>query len=745
MIRFLVGLLRHRGFRLVTVSSLGVLVFAGIAIAIYAYVAPENKLATGLVGSATGIALTLAALTFMTPFFSAGGSKQEELAKELSRLRADLLTECKSEISLSTGGEAYEVIPTSYHTLDIGLSRAKVIVDRSAGTENDLYELFVTQTISHRLVICGEPGAGKSVLLRQLQARFLGDPAFSQQLPIVLRMGSWDQRMDLRDWVAQQISNYRVPRQVAYELAGPETALLLLDGLDEMNSGEEENYTAETEAIKSLNTSGIYKIIVATRYETIPKVISSSGYLDNAIVVKIDPITPDEAIKIIHKEAQPSPQRTRLVDIISEEPDGDLAQVLSTKLYLRMATAGLREGSLDVSLLVVSQGDLPNEGVKSIQAQILKSIVDFAQLRPRPRRWRKNVKRYSTDQIYRWSRSLAQYLVDYGGTIVNNDRIPTNLLIPHRLWPIMGVKRGRVAVALLTTLLWLPLACTLPIILNKAVISDGSRLIMFAGVVAFTVLAWTVSIGSARPVRVELRRLFTYVGAVRLLIGCTSALLAMVFSKLYISGTFGVPYAAGAFLVFGLGLAAAVRPDVDLPTVTLVGTGCMLGIEPEAHAITMGTSASLQLIIGIAAGGISLGAAELAGSYAWNPEQAVPFTQKPKSDPYETLHTDIQTAILFAVIPGCLTFFAAWHTALFHASFLEALSLAVATSLAAGPGFLAVGWRRYVAMLLLSGRQLPLRLEAFMKWLHLSGILRQSASAYQFRHDALQKYFLSDR
>jgi hypothetical protein len=220
-------------------------------------------------------------------------------------------------------------------------------------------------------------------------------------------------------------------------------------------------------------------------------------------------------------------------------------------------------------------------------------------------------------------------------------------------------------------------------------------------------------------------------------------LLASLFGLLSASGNPTIPYSVGTLIVFGLGLATAVRPDINLVAATATGTSVVIALEPLAHRVTAGTQLQFEFIAGIAAGLLALAVGQSLGAKLWDPNQPLPFENIPNIEPYESLRLDVTTAMSLSVLGGILVFVASWRSPLFHAGFWLSIAFALSAALASGPGLLAVGWRRYAATLAYPRKRIPRKLKMFFEWALLAGIFRRSASAYQFRHDALQRHFLS--
>ena len=97
-----------------------------------------------------------------------------------------------------------------------------------------------------RLVILGEPGAGKSMLVLQLTLDLLDRRRPTDPVPLLLPVATWQPSQPLDDWIADRLSadNASLARPViaangstrslAREMVAQGRILPILDGLDEM-------------------------------------------------------------------------------------------------------------------------------------------------------------------------------------------------------------------------------------------------------------------------------------------------------------------------------------------------------------------------------------------------------------------------------------------------------------------------------------------------------------------------------
>jgi hypothetical protein len=103
--------------------------------------------------------------------------------------------------------------------------------------EKSILEIF--DGAGGKLLILGEPGAGKTILLLQLAKELAhrADRDREQPVPVVINLSSWaDGQRSLSKWIARQLATrYKITRKTAGRWIGEDSAVLLLDGLDEVS------------------------------------------------------------------------------------------------------------------------------------------------------------------------------------------------------------------------------------------------------------------------------------------------------------------------------------------------------------------------------------------------------------------------------------------------------------------------------------------------------------------------------
>jgi transcriptional regulator with XRE-family HTH domain len=128
-----------------------------------------------------------------------------------------------------------------------------------------IVELFDAK--NGELLVLGDPGAGKTMLLLELARALLARAAGNPQLPIpvVFNLSSWaPSRGALIDWVVDELNSaYDVPQRIAEEWLEADQVLPLLDGLDEVRA---EYRAACAEAINAFRGEhGLVHLAVCSR------------------------------------------------------------------------------------------------------------------------------------------------------------------------------------------------------------------------------------------------------------------------------------------------------------------------------------------------------------------------------------------------------------------------------------------------------------------------------------------------
>ncbi len=226
------------------------------------------------------------------------------------------------------------------------------------------------------LLLLGEPGAGKTILLLQLARELLerAQKDATQPIPVIFHLSSWAaSRTPLDEWLTEQVKlKYQVPERQAQEWISNDQLLPLLDGLDEVER------SARAECINAINTyrqeHGFLPLVICCRtgdYDQLPE------RLMLGTAVEIQPLT--------RTQIDDYAARGGLVAMKTALEDPGLRDLVSTPLMLNI-------------LSMVSQEDLA--ALPASRDVVLKHYIE--------RLLRKDIKQpYAPTQTRNWLGWLA--------------------------------------------------------------------------------------------------------------------------------------------------------------------------------------------------------------------------------------------------------------------------------------------------------------------------------------------------
>ena len=111
-------------------------------------------------------------------------------------------------------------------------------VESSSISEAQLLEVFTLPELSQQLLILGEPGSGKTIMLLELAQSLLqrAKTDESEPVPVLIDLSSWkDIEQPIFDWLLQELKEkYRISQDLAQRWIEANQLLPLLDGFDEV-------------------------------------------------------------------------------------------------------------------------------------------------------------------------------------------------------------------------------------------------------------------------------------------------------------------------------------------------------------------------------------------------------------------------------------------------------------------------------------------------------------------------------
>ncbi|MFF5480934.1 NACHT domain-containing protein [Streptomyces sp. NPDC012935] len=227
-----------------------------------------------------------------------------------------------------------------------------------AGQDAEIGQVFSERVPTRRLVILGEPGAGKSVLLIRLLQDLIARRNDSDPVPVLFSLASWDPRQSLKTWMADQLRRTypglaaEAPSSVALNhttgdrakdlatsLLNADLILPLLDGLDELPPAR------HAAALDTLNRTLPARQALVLTSRTIPyrTALTRPGTnirLNGAAIIQLLPLGAQTAASYLRRDAggPSAPAFDRWDSVISRlGTTTPVGQALATPLALFLA------------------------------------------------------------------------------------------------------------------------------------------------------------------------------------------------------------------------------------------------------------------------------------------------------------------------------------------------------------------------------------------------------------------------
>ena len=256
---------------------------------------------------------------------------------------------------------------------------------RAGGGRADLHAVYAGLG-SGRLVVVGEPGAGKSgaavllVLDALAHREGVGAPNRDRvPVPVLFTLHGWDPVAEpFENWLIGRLAGTypslfagRTGRRVAAGLLAGGRVSVVLDGLDEMSP------TLQPVALRALSDQARVRVVLLTRTT---ELVAAAGYLVDAAALELHPIDHLSAATYLERALDgPAPARwDSLLDHLRDNLDGPVVAALSTPLMLSLVRDTYRAGDDLTALLALATADRAD-----VEGHLLDRVLPAAYA-PRP-------------------------------------------------------------------------------------------------------------------------------------------------------------------------------------------------------------------------------------------------------------------------------------------------------------------------------------------------------------------------
>ncbi|MFI7541552.1 NACHT domain-containing protein [Actinoplanes sp. NPDC049599] len=282
------------------------------------------------------------------------------------------------------------------------------------GTYDRVAEVFDHPDSPRRLVVLGEPGAGKSMLVLRLTLELLQRRGEQDPVPVLLPVAGWDPAQPLDEWIATRLAtDHRFVagkvetsgggrRTLARELVARGMILPVLDGLDEI--GPARHSPALVAIASAAGTGGSFVLTSRTRaYE---RAVHDSSPLARTPVVELQPLTADDAARyLVDGTDQPRPRWDPVLAQLAANADTPLVQTLSTPLMIWLARVVYQHRGSDPGELLTAAWAQSRDGIEKHLLHRLVPAAYAAAIGGHPGRTPAEARK-----AQRWLTTLARHL-----------------------------------------------------------------------------------------------------------------------------------------------------------------------------------------------------------------------------------------------------------------------------------------------------------------------------------------------
>ncbi|NET35192.1 MAG: TIR domain-containing protein [Cyanothece sp. SIO1E1] len=270
------------------------------------------------------------------------------------------------------------------------------------------------------LLILGEPGAGKTITLLELARELVAraEQSIDHRIPVVLNLSSWQgEKQTMAEWLLTELNmEYQVPKAIGKTWIQEQQLLLLLDGLDEVQTVNRE---AGIAAINNFHQEYGSEIVVCSRLREY-EALSNRFNFQSAIYLRS--LTPEQIDRYLNSDRANLAAVQALV-----EADQALQELAKSPLMLNimvMAYQGVTFSELPCTTLEEHRQHLFESYVERMLSYQGAQAIDAKQ------------------QTMHWLNYLAQSLMRASQTVFLIERLqPSWLLSAHQKWAYrLGVR-----------------------------------------------------------------------------------------------------------------------------------------------------------------------------------------------------------------------------------------------------------------------------------------------------------------
>lgn len=290
----------------------------------------------------------------------------EQYAEAFEKFKALLLEQYQLRLQTKTAKRL--PINLSAKSTDFGMDpdRARAFLPTQTIESQDIAKEIDKILHTHdRLLIIGDPGAGKTTILLFAAINILMDTSREQKLPLIINLATWQTGRDFKEWYAQSTAHtYSLSLVFAEELLRRNAVVPFFDGFDEVAEEVREDCLQQMSAYFGDQRSR--QLIVSSRKKEYAAVKADAPVYAE---FEVQPLSLSQIKKALSENAQTQAADRALRDAV--ERDEHLAKAVETPFYLNTASFLFGKGQR-------TWGDFPfrAESAEGRQGELVEIFVE---------------------------------------------------------------------------------------------------------------------------------------------------------------------------------------------------------------------------------------------------------------------------------------------------------------------------------------------------------------------------------
>ncbi len=286
--------------------------------------------------------------SFVVSLFGRPSSPEPLSSKRLSQIRQILLKqvdlEVDSRLRSSLHNRIYIALNVEQNPEQIELPWASEIkvgnLPKIKLEQTDIINVFAQEDIAGRLLILGQPGAGKTTMLLKLADELVKRAKNNQAdpVPVLFTLSNWKKdNQNIKDWLVEQLkSKYGVRKDIGRQWVANQEIIPLLDGLDELAAERQEKCVIQiNEFLNPKNWNS--PLVICSRFEEYQR-YTTLLQLNNSL--ELSPLSDEQITQYL--------QNTGVLQLDNSiSHDTDLKELAKTPLLLSIIVLSAEEISIE--------------------------------------------------------------------------------------------------------------------------------------------------------------------------------------------------------------------------------------------------------------------------------------------------------------------------------------------------------------------------------------------------------------